>query len=182
MILIVSLCKEKMHELEFVRPIEKIVSSTGNEVVVCGYDKIKNSDLKNASGVILSGTSLDDFEYLENAKNFLWLKNFKKPVLGICAGMQAIGLVFSGRLVDDKYIGLSEINFKETFLGLNGKNKVYFLHNKSIMLPEGFAQFDNGNFPMAFKHKTKKIYGVLFHPEVYNHELLKEFVKTSQKT
>ena len=178
MILIVSLCKEKMHELEFVRPIEKIVSSTGNEVVVCGYDKIKNSDLKNASGVILSGTSLDDFEYLENAKNFLWLKNFKKPVLGICAGMQAIGLVFGGRLVDDKYIGLSEINFKETFLGLNGKNKVYFLHNKSIMLPEGFAQFDNGNFPMAFKHKTKKIYGVLFHPEVLNEKLIENFVRS----
>ena len=45
------------------------------------------------------------------------------------------------------------------------------------ILPKDFIKFTKSKIPQAIKHKEKKIYGVLFHPEVRNKELILNFVK-----
>ncbi|MDP3966438.1 MAG: hypothetical protein Q8Q04_02820 [archaeon] len=175
MILIISLCKEKLHELEFVKPIEKIV---GKNYFVKNYKEVGKADLEKAEKVIIPGTSLKDFEYLDNLDQFSWIKDFSKPVLGICAGSQIIHLIFSGKLVNDVEMGFVNSTFGN-FLGIKkGEHKVYALHNKSAYSDEFdvYAESNPLHSYHATKHCKKEIYGVLFHSEVLNPELIENFV------
>ena len=83
--------------------------------------------------------------------------NFKKPILGICGGMQIISLVFGGKLKKKQEIGFFIENFKKEFLGFEGEQQVYHLHNKYVTLPKDFEKFTNSNIPQAVKHKEKEI-------------------------
>jgi len=179
MILIINISKEKLHYLEFVKPIEDILGKEKIEFQTKYYQKIVDKDLK-ADKIIICGTSLKDNTFLENQDYFNWLKVYKKPVLGICGGMQVIALFFKSELIEDKQIGQIEINLKKEFLGLRGKTKIYSLHNNSIIAnPEKFESFASSSSNIlcseAIKHKTLSFYGVLFHPEVFNKEMIAKF-------
>jgi len=108
---------------------------------------------------------------------FEWIKNYKKPVWGICAGMQIISLVFGGKKKKATEIGYYSENFKKSFLSLESEHEVYHLHNNYMTLPKDFEQFSDGKIPQAVKHKTKPMYGVLFHPEVRNKKMIEAFCK-----
>jgi GMP synthase (glutamine-hydrolysing) len=187
MILIISLCKEKLHDLEFVKPIEKVVSSLGEKCSVKNYIEVAKTDLEKADKVLLSGTSLMDFDYFNHMDKFSWLKDCEKPVLGICAGMEIIVHEFGGKIegdgkkVKDKVeIGANSVNFEKDFLGISkGKHKVYSLHQLGVRkVGKNFEVYAKSNKGIqAIKHRSKGIYGVLFHPEVYNHEVIENFVK-----
>jgi len=103
-------------------------------------------DLEGIDKIIICGTALKDNKYLEH--DFSWLKNFKGKVLGICAGMQIIGKVLGHKLIENKKIGV--------------KDNKYYLHSFSVEGFEDSLEVDN------FK-------GVLYHPEVLNKEMIKEF-------
>lgn len=163
MILIISTCNEKFHELEFVKPIEDILSKNKIPFQVKNYKDITKKDLENSGRVIISGTSLKDNEFLNNLKYFKWIKNYEKPILGICSGSHIIGLTFGYELKKNTQIGLKKINIKDSFLGLKGEKQVYHLHNFKVL-------------PDIWKSKTKDIYCVLFHPEVRNKELIVYFI------
>lgn len=179
-ILLISVCSEELHELEFVKPIEDILNLYEIEFLKRHIKNLKKKDLKDFDKVIICGTSLDDNFYLDEIFRFYWLKDFEKPVLGICAGMQIIGLMYSGKL--DKRgkleIGFYEENFIKEFLGIEGKQEVYHLHKNFVVFPEDkFEIFSiQGKIAQAVKHKEKEIYGCLFHPEVRNKEVIKRFV------
>lgn len=161
MILIVNICKEKLHYYEFVKPIEDILKEKGIKLFTRHYKKVSNSDLKKADKIIICGTSLKDNDFLENLKKFSWIEDFKKPIFGICGGAHLIGLVFGGKLKERKQIGLSRKKIKN-FLGLNGEKEVYHLH-QFYVLPEIY-------------HK-EKIFATLFHPEVRNKEIIVNFCR-----
>src|SRR3990167_9030459 len=144
MILVIKVNKMKLHDEEFVRPVTNLLEN----FKVVDYKQLKKEDLNRCDKVIICGTALKDNDYLENLDKFSWLKNFKKPVLGICAGMQIIGLVLGYKIIKNKKIGVFE-------------NR-YHLHSFSV---EGF---DDKLEIMNFK-------GYLFHPEVLNKELIREF-------
>src|SRR3989339_539778 len=153
-ILIISTCKEKLHELEFVKPIEKILSQNNMNFTTINYQNLSQNYLNNYDKIIITGTSFKDNEFLEDLKKFSWINNLNKPILGICAGMHLIGL--------DK------------------KQSVYLLHGKQINFEklnvfEIFSQRVDSIY--AVKHKSKEIYGISFHPEVKNPELIKNFCK-----
>jgi len=175
MIFIINICKERLHYYEFVKPIEDIIKSDFKTI---DYKKLTKKDLDKADRIIICGTSLKDFNYLElkNLKKFEWIKDFKKPILGICGGMQIIALIYGSDLKNKKEIGFYKENFVKDFLGLKGGVGVYHLHNKYVDLPKYFEEFINHEIPKAIKHKTLPIYGVLFHPEVMNKEVIKRFV------
>lgn len=177
MILIISTCKEKLHELEFVKPIEDILRMNNFEFKSVNYKRLTKKDLDKAEKVIISGTSLKDCEYLfeENIKKFNWIKDFKKPIFGICAGMQIISSVFNSELKNKKEIGFYNEDFVKEFLGLKEEQEVYHLHNNYPSLPKDFDKFTSSEISQAIKHKTKEIYAVLFHPEVRNKELIINF-------
>ena len=77
MILIINLCKEKLHYYEFVKPIEDILKNKKIGFFTKNYKKISADDLKEAEKIIICGTSLKDNEFLEDINKFEWLKNFK---------------------------------------------------------------------------------------------------------
>jgi GMP synthase-like glutamine amidotransferase len=172
MILIISTCKEKLHELEFVKPVYQLLSEP---FLVRHYSKIKKDDLKVADKVVICGTSLGDDAFFNEIKGFSWLKKFEKPVLGICAGMQIIGLVFGGSLFQEKEIGFYKEKFNHNFLGLVGEEEVYHLHNNYVSFGEDFLSYTDTEIFQAVKHKNKEIYGCLFHPEVRNKEVIENF-------
>jgi GMP synthase (glutamine-hydrolysing) len=171
MILIISTCQEKLHEFEFVKPIEKIIG----DCFVKKYDEFSENDLKKADKVIISGTSLKDNYILDNLNKFEWLKKFDKPVFGICAGHHIIQLLFGAELNEIKEIGSIEVDFEREYLGLINKQKVYALHGKSSFSSDFEIYGKSEKCVHAVKHKKKEIYSTLFHPEVYNQEILKKF-------
>ena len=176
-VLLISICKEKLHELEFVRPIEDILKGNNREYFIKHYKKIRKGDLANSSHAIICGTSLQDNEYVKDISHFLWIQDYNKPVLGICAGMQIISLVFEGTLNSGAEIGFYKENFKKEFLSLNGEQEVYHLHNSHSKVPKEFEKYTDSKIPQAIKHRAKDIYGVLFHPEVRQKELIKNFLE-----
>ncbi len=177
MILLISTCKEKLHELEFVKPIENILKENKIKFFTRHYLKLKKGDFANAKKIIICGTSLEDNKFLNYINSFRWIAESKKPVLGICAGMQIIGIIFGSKIKSKTEIGFYKENFKREFLSLKGEQEVYHLHNNYITLPKEFESFTNGKIPQAIKHKSKSIYGVLFHPEVRNKKLISTFIK-----
>lgn len=177
MILIISTNSEPFHNLEFVKPIEKILSENKIKFKTIHYSKLKSSDLPSANKIIISGTSLKDNKFLKYIKKFEWIKNCKKPILGICAGMQIISLTFGAKIKHKTEIGFYKENFKKEFLSLIDEHEVYHLHNNYTILPRDFYSFTEGKIPQAIKHQSKEIYGVLFHPEVRNRKLIEQFAK-----
>ncbi|MAF51211.1 MAG: hypothetical protein CMH64_03915 [Nanoarchaeota archaeon] len=142
MILVISVCENKLHEEEFVKPVTDLLEN---------YKVVHYSELKEVKEdkIIICGTALKDNSYLDHLDKFSWLKNFKGKVLGICAGMQIIGKVLGKELEEDKKIGFID-------------NK-YYLHSFKV---KGFGDIlEKNNFK-----------GVLFHPEIRNKEIIKEFV------
>jgi len=162
MILLINICKEKLHFYEFVKPIEDILKKEKIKFITKNYSEISNKEIINSSKIIICGTSLKDNKFLNNMKKFNWIKNYKKPILGICGGAHVIGLVLGYELKKKTEIGLKYMDLKKSFLGVKGKKQVYHLH-----------QFYT--FPKVF-HK-RNFYTTLFHPEVRNKEMILNFAR-----
>ncbi len=173
MILIVNVCAEELHYFEFVKPVEDIVK---DDFFTKHYSEIDEDDLEKADKVIICGTSLKDDGFIDDLDKFGWIKDFGKPVLGICAGFQIIGMVFGGKLKKKLEIGFFHEKFGEEFLGLVGDNEVYHLHNNYVEFSDEFKIFNDGKIAQVVKHRGREVYGVLFHPEVRQKEMILEFV------
>src|SRR3989344_5148282 len=92
-ILVMNVCKEKLHYYEFVKPIEDVLRREGFEFYTKHYTKFDDKDLK-ADKIIICGTSLKDNDFLEHLNFFTWIPFYEKPILGICAGMEIISSIF----------------------------------------------------------------------------------------
>jgi GMP synthase-like glutamine amidotransferase len=177
-VLVVSLCNEKLHELEFVNPITQILLENDVSFFKKSSLEITKKDLEGCSHVILSGTSLKDNVFLESKEKFLWLVNFSKPVLGICAGMQILGSIYGQKICPGTEIGFFEEKFTKSFLGLKGKKEVWHLHNSFVEFDSSWEVFcDSKDIVQAVKLKEKDFYGCLFHPEVRHKDVFLEFLK-----
>lgn len=179
MILVINMCKEKLSENEFVRPVEELLKKNGINCFTRKYDALFEEDLGDATKVIICGTSIKDFGYLEDITKFNWIKECKKPILGICAGMQVIGRMFGCELLDKEVIGQNQVKTiipnelmeAEEFFS-------YFINTKSINLNNNFEVLARGKeLDALIKHKSKRVYGCLFHPEVMNSEIILNFCK-----
>ncbi len=176
MILIINICNKKFHYLEFVKPIEDILVRNKILFKTVFYKEVNNEVIKKAEKIIISGTSLKDNEFLNDIEEFNWIRKFDKPILGICGGMHILGLIYEGKLKKQQEIGLNNIFFKNEFLGFKGKLEVYDLHNYYVLSNEYKVYGKSKKSPQAVKHKKNPFYGVLFHPEVRNKDLIKNFV------
>lgn len=175
MILIIQICNRKFHYLEFVKPIEDVLKGNNIEFESIHYKMLTEELVLKAEKIIISGTSLRDNAFLEDIKKFNWIKEFDKPILGICGGMHILGLIFDSELKKQQEIGLTDINFKEKFLGMDGKKQVYELHNYFVESKAYEVIGTSEKCIQAVKHKQKPFYGVLFHPEVRTKDLLINF-------
>jgi GMP synthase-like glutamine amidotransferase len=180
MILIVDLDwkQDSLAFNEFVLPIVSVVQPL-EACEVKHYLEIEPAKLRSYSKVVLSGTALKDHATLKQVEKFKWIKTCDKPILGICAGMQTISLVFDEPLLNCLQIGMAEIRtLKENPL-FQGDFKAYVLHNYSVGPCRNFeALAESAKCIQAIKHKQKNIFGVLFHPEVRNQDILKKFIQS----
>lgn len=114
---------------------------------------------------------------------FKWIKNYPKPILGICHGLQLIGVIYGANLIRDVQSedGACTINIAENnhlFRGCGRILKVKQSHNDSITLPSGFLLLASSSKCRveAIKHKEKFIYGAQFHVEE-NVEIIINFIR-----
>ena len=182
MILVVDMNwkKDSIALTEFVLPIVSVVKPL-EECEVKHFLDVDPTRLESYSKIILSGTTLKDHATLKQVDKFNWIRKCEKPTLGICAGMQTIALVFGVTLTFCLQIGMAEIlTLKENPL-FQGSFKAYTLHNYSINPSQDFETLAKSTKGIqAVKHKQKNLYGILFHPEVRNQEILRSFVKLNR--
>ena len=178
MILIVDMnCKKySLGYYEFVLPIATVVKPF-SPWTAKHYLEVTDEDLSRCNAVILSGTPLKDTATLTQPEKFRWLKETEKPVLGICAGMETIGLAYGMRLADCLEIGMTPVKvIKENPL-IAGDFKTYSLHSVCVEPKADFEVWAKSALCIqVIKHEHKNIYGTLFHPEVRNQEILKAFI------
>ena len=165
---------------EFIQPIADLCEKSGKTWRSVEIENIPK-DIKEKK-IIISGTALKDNQFLEYKKNIDKLINLEKPILGICAGAE---------LLLPKYVELEEIleigpqiveelNEDPLTSNLDGK-ECYFLHQlgiRAIPLNSNLkALLTTKKGIAAYKYKDKEIYGVQFHPEVSQKQLILEFLK-----
>jgi GMP synthase-like glutamine amidotransferase len=163
---------------EFVAPIVSVLEPL-EQCSVKHFSEINIDRLGCFSKIILSGTTLKDHATLKQIETFDWVKTCSQPVLGICAGMQTIALVFGVPLRGCLQVGMAEISTLKINPLFEGEFKAYTLHNYSVEANQYFETLaQSTKCVQAIKHKQKNIYGVLFHPEVRNQYILKCFATT----
>jgi len=170
---------------------------TNEEVKTVRNDAITLEKIKilNPSRIVLSpgpkhpkdsGICLEILKNIENT-----------PILGICLGHQAFGLVFGGKIEKLEI----PLHGKTSEITVTGKNSILFkdmpekfnvmryhsLYVSEENLPEDLtvtAKSDDGII-MALEHKTKDIYGIQFHPESffteYGKNIVKNFISNTKK-
>ncbi len=160
---------------EFVLPILRVVRNFG-KVQVKHYLHPLEEELGTADRVILSGTPLRDHEHFRHPEAFSWLAGFKRPVLGICAGMQQLAGLSGSRVVDCLEIGMIRVETTSENPLFSGNFEAYALHSKGIV-PSGELEVlaRSDETVHAFRHRERELYGVLFHPEVRNQDILRRF-------
>jgi GMP synthase (glutamine-hydrolysing) len=178
MILIIDLNwkKDSLGCYEFVAPILAVAEKL-DKCRVKHYLDVSKQDLGACDKIILSGTALKDNAFLGKQEKFQWLTQTEKPVFGICAGMEIIGLIFGATLSQSLAVGMTPVSTVMQNPFFSGDFKAYSLHGFCVEPSEQFEVWAKSNRCIqAMKHKEKSIYGVLFHPEVRNQEILQYFV------
>ena len=183
MILIIDMNwkKDSLGFYEFVLPIAEVAEKL-EDCKIKHYSEVSSEDVTCCDKIILSGTALKDTATLQQPEKFEWLKEIEKSVLGICAGMETIGMVYGARLANCLEIGMTEIT-KISENPLFSKNfKAYSLHSYCVEQSKDFEILaESSKCLQIIKHKTKPLYGMLFHPEVRNPELINRFIELDSK-
>lgn len=170
----------------------------GNTSGMNELKNIVNNRKINLDGVIMSGSPimLDELSNVEEyVCNLYCLKHLTNiPILGICFGCQLINVFFGGTLHDMSEVKCTKMHVvsmdnNELWSSINGTAQFCcrylpkYIPNKqmnSLM----YVNYDNMKLPCVMQHKTRKIIGVMFHPEALKrtHKVLDYFIKiTSNK-
>jgi GMP synthase-like glutamine amidotransferase len=173
MILIINVCSQKLSEYEFVKPIENLLSKNGFATHVKHFSE--TFDASKYDRIIICGTALKDFEYMDSIGKFSWIRNYNGKLLGICAGTQIIASAFGMKLKEKTIIGNKEVNVVKNNSLIKERFNAYFLISKQPSLNKDFISLTKDE--SVIKHKNKEIYGCMFHPEVLNSDMLINFCK-----
>jgi len=188
------------------RSISSALSYIGVDDIVVSSSYL---DLSKADKLILPGVGS-----FKNAMSQIKLKMLnvylneivivkRKPILGICLGMQLMGLSsteesyteglkfvngtvtkFDETLMTVPHVGFNQIRIQDNlklFEGISDNSDFYFTHSFRMLSNEKLNQSEcdyNGNFIASFE--VGHIAGVQFHPELSQHnglKLLKNFIK-----
>ena len=142
---------------------------------------------RDPDGIILSGgpnsVYQDGAPRVDDA-----LFDLEAPMLGICYGMQLMGLALGGEVgaVQIREYGRSDLRVKShdgLFAGTPDSQKAWTSHGDAVFAaPDGFeVTAETPSVPIiAFEEPQRGRYGVQFHPEVrhteYGMEILKNFL------
>lgn len=169
---------------EFATPIEKIISKMGSTSVFIEYANCLSFNFDGFDGAILTGSPQGDDIVEHHLPYFRWIQYFKKPLLGICAGHHIIGFLYGSEILRSKEpeSGNFEVEIIKSDPLFNGLSNTFVakqMHNDSITLPEKFELLATSETckNQLMKHREKQLYTCQFHPEFYNHDLVRNFIK-----
>lgn len=99
--------------------------------------------------------------------------NGKKPILGVCLGMQAIAVELGGELYNQKQVkhGVDERIICERSVLYNGLAKeiqVGLYHSWAVKKGKGdfrITAISQDDIVMSIENEARKLYGVQYHPE-----------------
>ena len=142
-------------------------------------------------GIIFQGG--DNFERYD-LKALKYIYDINKPVLGICLGMQLMGVLFDGDMVDIlnhknklQYSHIVKINENSKLYNICKKSKIKVnSRHKSVIINTSLtvSALSNDGYIEAIEDSNKKFFiGVQWHPESMieydniQNNLFKEFIK-----
>ncbi len=177
MILIVNVCSDKLSYFEFVKPVEDILKKANVGFVTINFLSLKETHIKRAEKIIICGTALRDFKYLDNLGRFAWVNEARAPILGICAGMQILAGLSGCDIIERSRIGRYKVKtVQKNILCSKSEFHSYFLNSKAVEPNKNFETLgESGNLKCMIRHKQREFYGCLFHPEVLNQEIIQNF-------
>ena len=174
-ILLISTCREKLSECEFVYPIAEILKSFEYDIV--NYKDLGNRLALNYDKIIICGTSLQDNDYLNDLDNFKKLKDLNKPILGICSGFQIVCSMFNEKIIEQEEIGMVSVSTIQSNPLVSGDFQAYNMHNLSVADLISFNVLAKSDKTVQLvSHKKQNIFGVSFHPEVRNEQIITNFL------
>ncbi|MBR6737121.1 MAG: gamma-glutamyl-gamma-aminobutyrate hydrolase family protein [Clostridia bacterium] len=167
-------------------------------VTMLGHTPIYSSDLtlsSNCDCLILTGGlnvhpyfygnllhPLKSVDLPTDLREYCLIRRFlqeRKPILGVCKGMQLINVFFGGTL---KFVN-EHANCEHDVTDLNGNSfKVNSHHEQAVdsLSPTLKATlYSNDGVIEGFKHKTLNVKGVQFHPERMGENFIKRFIEFS---
>ena len=137
-------------------------------------DEVEPSDLLDYDVIFLSPGPSTPKEAGRLLEIIDFLKD-KRPIFGVCLGLQAIGEVFGGKLelMKKPLHGISKAVIHDVdplFLNIPSGFRAARYHSWVVSdkdLPEELKVIarDDEDMIMAIKHKDLPVYGVQFHPE-----------------
>ena len=183
MIVLIDLCYRpgSLGEDEFVRPIADIVKNCGYPYKICHMTEWESVAVDSVDAVILCGTPLKDNLFAEMPEYFARVPELSVPVLGICAGMQALVLAYGGKIIEKPEIGMNTVYSKVSGDPIFSDKKwtAYELHRFCGVLGSDFIVLaESDTCVQAVRHRTDPVYGVMFHPEVRNQWVVERFLDT----
>lgn len=156
-----------------------------SEILSPYEDYLKKLEKEDVKGIILSGGPKSVYE-----KNSPKIKeeifSLKKPILGICYGLQLIAHTLKGKVKPsrEREYGFAHFKIKRKsllFEGIKEKSfRVWMSHGDAVFsLPPGFSK--TGETPSclfaSIENRKEKIYGVQFHPEVVHTDFGKKIIE-----
>ena len=172
---------------QFTQLIARRIRELGVFSEIISHKKIKSKDIDHTiKGIILSGGPLNVYEINKYSFDIKIIEN-EIPVLGICFGHQILSKLNGGKVKQSKHreFGLANIYRKKdslltkNFFKNKKKIKVWMSHADQVSkLPKNFnvvASSQNSKFAIV-ENKSKRFYGVQFHPEVTHTENGKKLI------
>ncbi|HWQ19366.1 MAG TPA: GMP synthase subunit A [Methanotrichaceae archaeon] len=145
-------------------------------------DKVESNMISNetpieeikADGLILGGGPTLD----RAGRCSEYVKSLDIPILGICLGMQLMGVVYGGKVEPGTIGGYAEVQVEvikedDILRGLPKTFKTWASHaDQVVRLPQDFEALARSSVCEieAMKHLTRPLYGVQWHPEVIHTE------------
>lgn len=158
------------------------------EVTIKRNDQFKLEEVAAYDRILLSpGPGIPDEAGM--LKDIIRTYAGKKPILGVCLGLQAIGEVFGGSItnLNEVYHGVSTkakivVNDELFFKGLGDEIEIGHYHSWVVTkddLPEilEITSLDENGHIMSLRHREFDIRGVQFHPESVLTPKGKEMIK-----
>lgn len=147
----------------------------GAEVTVYRNDEFELEELQKFEKILLSpGPGVPDEAGL--LKAVIQKYSVSKDIFGVCLGLQAIGEVFGGKLMNlnEVYHGVAttvttiedDILFKDLPSQIEvGRYHSWVVAQENLPTDLIITSIDENNQIMSLKHKTLNVRGVQYHPE-----------------
>jgi anthranilate synthase component 2 len=150
------------------------LQQAGALVTLVRNNELKDVDTFHYQGIVISpgpGTPASSGELMW----FLQNQIYQKPILGVCLGHQAIGVLFGAKLekgkpMHGKVSVVTTMGNQELFHQMPEQFKVTRYHSlllKNTAEPLEVVQQTLEGECMAIKHKTLPVWGIQYHPEAY---------------